>query len=139
MTLTLFDRALLELVSVLAVLQFFFFGVLVGRARARFAVHAPATTGNETFERYFRVQMNTLELLVMFLPSLWMAASFVAARWLALLGLIYLIGRFLYLRGYVTAAAKRGPGFGLSMLPILALMLIVLIGSIVRLIRVASL
>ena len=131
--------AYVDIVTALAVLQFIVFGFKVGAARGRYGVKAPAITGNETFERYFRVQMNTLELLVMFLPSLWMAASFVPARWVALLGLIYLIGRFLYLRGYVTAAAKRGPGFGLSMLPILALMLIVLIGSIVRLIRLSSL
>lgn len=128
--------AVLELISVLAILQFFFFGALVGRARARFGVQAPATTGHEVFERYFRVQMNTLELLAMFLPALWVASSFVAVPWTGSLGVIYLIGRFLYLRGYVAAAAKRGPGFALSMLPILILLLIGLVGSIVRIVRV---
>jgi glutathione S-transferase len=127
--------ALIELVTVLALLQFLYFGVLVGRARERYGVKAPAITGNEIFERYFRVQMNTLELLVIFLPALWIATAYVAVYWVALLGLVYLIGRFLYLRGYVTDPSKRSLGFGLSALPILALLLIDLIGALIRLTR----
>ncbi|HEX4024524.1 MAG TPA: MAPEG family protein [Steroidobacteraceae bacterium] len=123
------------LISVLAILQFFFFGSLVGRARARYGVIAPAVTGNEMFERYFRVQMNTLELMVMFLPALWLASLYVRPLWTTVLGAIYLIGRLLYWRGYVAAPAKRGPGYGLSMLPILILAVIALVGSIMALVR----
>src|ERR1700722_16394866 len=95
-------------ITVLALLQFLIFGMLVGSARGKYGVKAPAVSGNEIFERYFRVQMNTLELLVMFLPALWIASvyAFVAYYWIALLGVMYLIGRFLYQRGYVADPAK---------------------------------
>jgi uncharacterized membrane protein YecN with MAPEG domain len=127
--------ALIELVTVLALLQFLYFAILVGRARERLGVKAPATTGNEVFERYLRVQMNTLELLVLFLPALWLAVAHVAPLWLALLGALYLIGRFIYLRAYVTDPSKRSFGFGLSAAPILALLVIDLIGALSRLIK----
>jgi glutathione S-transferase len=127
--------ALVELITVLALLQFIYLGVLVGRARERWGVKAPATTGNEIFERYFRVQMNTLELLVVFLPAMWMAIAFVAAQWVALLGIVYLVGRFVYLRAYVADPSRRSVGFGLTALPILVLLLIDLIGALSRLIK----
>lgn len=127
--------ALIELITVLALLQFLYFGILVGKARDRYGIKAPATSGNEVFERYLRVQMNTLELLVLFLPALWIATAYVAAYWGALLGGVYLIGRFIYLRGYVAEPSKRSIGFGLSALPILVLLAIDLIGSVSRLIR----
>jgi glutathione S-transferase len=127
--------ALVEIVTVLALLQFIYFGVLVGRARERFGVKAPAISGHEMFERHFRVQMNTLELLVVFLPALWLATAFVAARWAAVLGAVYLIGRFVYLRAYVTEPSKRSIGFALTSVPILVLLAIDLIGAVGRLIR----
>jgi uncharacterized MAPEG superfamily protein len=127
--------ALIELITVLALLQFLYFGILVGNARERHGVKAPATTGNEVFERYLRVQMNTLELLILFLPALWIATAYLAAYWLALLGVVYLIGRFIYLRAYVAEPSRRSVGFGVSALPILALLAIDLIGSVSRLIR----
>jgi len=110
------------------------FGALVGRARGRYGVKAPAVSGNEIFERYFRVQMNTLEQLVMLLPALWVAAafSFIAYYWIALIGLLYLVGRILYLRGYVADPKKRELGFLLSSLPISALIVIDLVGVIIR-------
>jgi uncharacterized membrane protein YecN with MAPEG domain len=122
--------AWVELVSVLAILQFFFFATQVARARERYHVKAPATTGNEVFERYFRVQMNTLELLVMFLPALWMSASVLRPLWVALIGVVYLIGRAIYSMSYVADPSKRGPGYGLSIVPVLALLLIVVIGAV---------
>jgi glutathione S-transferase len=125
---------LLVLVSLLALAQFLFFGTLVARARTRFGVAAPAVSGHETFERYFRVQMNTLELLVLFLPALWLASFYVAPIWPLLLGVLYLAGRLLYLRSYVADPRKRELGFVLSMLPIVALMLIALVGCIRQLI-----
>jgi glutathione S-transferase len=127
--------AWVELVTVLALLQFLYFGLLVGRARERLGVKAPATTGNEIFERYLRVQMNTLELLVLFLPALWLATAHLAAPWLAVLGAIYLIGRFIYLRAYVAEPSKRSLGFGLSALPILVLLATDLVGAVARLVR----
>jgi glutathione S-transferase len=119
-----------ELVIVLALLQYLFFGMLVSRARTRSGVKAPAVTGDPIFERYLRVQMNTLELLVIFLPALWIASAYIAMLWIAALGAVYLVGRFLYLRGYVRAPEKRSLGFGLSALPILILLAIDLIGAL---------
>lgn len=127
--------AVVELVTVLALLQFLFFGTLVGNARTRYGIKAPAVTGDAIFERYYRVQMNTLELLVIFVPALWIAGAHIAPTWIAIIGAIYLIGRFLYLGAYLRAPEKRSLGFGLSALPILALLAIDLIGSVIRLLR----
>lgn len=121
---------LVVLVTALALAQFIVFGSLVGRARGKYGVKAPAVSGNEIFERYFRVQMNTLELLVVFLPALWLFAQYVSANWAAGLGAVYLVGRVLYLLGYVKDPAKREIGFGLSMLPVMALVIGVLIASV---------
>jgi glutathione S-transferase len=123
------------LVSLLALLQYLWFGILVARARTRYAVTAPAVSGHPIFERYYRVQMNTLELLVLLLPALAYASLYVPPRWPALLGVVYLIGRQLYCRAYVAEPAKRELGFTLSMVPIVALLLIGIVGSILRLLR----
>ena len=98
-------------------------------------MNGPAVTGHPVFERYFRVQMNTLELLVALLPGLWLFAHFVSPQWAAILGTVYLAGRFVYLRSYVADPAKRSLGFGLSMLPILALLIGALIGAVSALLR----
>lgn len=127
--------AYIELITVLALLQFLYFGILVGRARTQYGIKAPAVTGDQIFERYYRVQMNTLELLVLILPALWMATSYIGPPWIASLGAIYLVGRFIYLRGYVLAPEKRSLGFGMSALPILALLGIDLVGSLLRVIK----
>src|SRR5882672_6019833 len=111
-----------EIVIALAVLQFVIFGVFVGRARARYQVRAPATTGNDDFERFFRIHYNTLEQLIVFLPGIWLFATHVSARWAAIIGAIYLIGRIVYFRGYAAAADKRHMGSLLSMLPTLLLL-----------------
>jgi glutathione S-transferase len=129
---------LVQIVIALALLQFFWFGMQVGRARTRYGVPAPATTGNPDFERVFRVQMNTLEQLVMFLPGIWMFARDVSAPWAAGLGLLYVIGRFIFAHGYTKAADKRGPGFGLSALPVLILVIGGLVGAVIELIRSAG-
>jgi uncharacterized MAPEG superfamily protein len=113
-----------------AVLQFFWFGILVGRARARYNVPPPAITGNEIFERYFRVQQNTLEQLVIFIPSIWIFATYVNATAAAVLGVVFLVGRQLYQIGYVADPKKRFAGFGLSALPNLVLALGGLAGAV---------
>jgi uncharacterized MAPEG superfamily protein len=117
-------------ITVLAVLEFFIFGMLVGSARERYGVKAPAVSGHEIFDRYFRVQMNTLEQLTIFLPLLWIAGLYkiVAYYWLALIGALFLIGRAIYLRAYVADPAKRGPGFGIGALSLLALFVIDAVG-----------
>jgi uncharacterized MAPEG superfamily protein len=123
------------IVTVLALLQYIYFAVLVGQARGKFGVNGPAVTGHPVFERYFRVQMNTLEILVAFLPALWLFAQYISPTWAAILGVIYLVGRFVYLRAYVADPARRGLGFGLSMLPTLAMLLGGLVGAVLALLH----
>jgi uncharacterized membrane protein YecN with MAPEG domain len=109
-------------VIVLALLQYVAFGMLVGWARGKYGVKAPAVTGHETFDRYFRVHQNTLELLVAFVPAIWLFGMYVDPTWAALLGLVFIVARMFYLRGYVRDPAKREVGFTLSVLPILVLL-----------------
>lgn len=118
------------IVGLLALLQFVFFGMAVGHARGKYGVKAPAVTGHEVFERYFRVQQNTLELLVVLLPALWLFALYVSAPWAALLGGVYLVGRALYFTGYVKDPARRETGFAVSILPVLALLIGALVGAV---------
>jgi len=105
----------------------------VARARTRYNIPAPATTGNDVFERYFRVQMNTLEQLVIFVPSVLLFARYVNVYGAAALGVVFLIGRALYFQGYVKAPQARHVGFILSVAPNLALLIGAIIGAIVAL------
>ena len=111
-----------HIVIALALLEFFLFGVAVARARATYRVMAPATAGHEVFERYFRVQMNTLEQLVIFVPSILMFGVYVNAWLAAALGLTFIVGRAVYFVGYVRAAEGRHLGFVLSAVPNLVLL-----------------
>jgi uncharacterized MAPEG superfamily protein len=120
-----------DLVAIAALFQYQFFVFLVGRARGKYGVPAPATSGHEMFERAYRVQMNTLELLVVFLPALYLANKYWTPTNAALAGAVYLIGRFIFWRAYMTNPASRGLGFILSLLPC-ALMLV---GAVVGLVR----
>ena len=124
-----------HLVIGLALLQFFIFGMAVGKARGTYNVAAPATTGHEVFERYFRVQMNTLENLVILVPALLLFATFVSPAWAAGLGAVYLIGRIIYFRAYVKSPRSRSWGFAVSALPTLTLLVGGIIGVIVALAR----
>jgi len=123
--------AIVHLVIAAALLQFLVFGVLVARARIQYQVKAPAITGHPVFERYFRVHYNTLEQLVAFVPGAWLFGTYVSATWAAGLGVLYLVARVVYLRGYVADPGKRGVGFGLSMLPTLVLVIGGLVGAAV--------
>ena len=126
--------AYVDIVTVLALLQFIVFGFKVGKARGRYGVKAPATTGNDTFERSFRVQQNTLELLVALVPGLYLFSRYLNPLVAAVLGVIYLIGREVYAAAYVKDPAKRSAGYGLSFLPTAILVLGGLIGAVRQLI-----
>jgi uncharacterized MAPEG superfamily protein len=126
---------LVHAVIALALCEFLFFGLAVGRARVMYGIKAPATTGNEVFERYFRVQMNTLEQLVVFVPAILLFAHYVSAAWAAGLGLLFVLGRALYFTGYVKDPKKRSLGFGLSFLPTVVLLVGGLIGAVVQYLR----
>ena len=122
--------AYVDIVTALAVLQFIVFGFKVGAARGRYGIKAPATTGNEVFERYFRVHMNTLEQLVVFLPGIYLFARYFNPLVAAALGVVYLAGRELYAFTYVKDPANRSVGFGMTFLPMVILVLGGLIGAV---------
>src|ERR1700681_886425 len=102
------------LVTCLAIAFYLFTSIKAGKARATFDVKAPAISGNPDFERVFRVQMNTLEWLPIFLPALWLFAIYISDAIAAALGVVWIVGRILYLTGYSKAANKRGTGFGIQ-------------------------
>jgi glutathione S-transferase len=124
-----------DIVTVLAVLQFIMFGFQVGRARGKYGVKAPATTGNEIFERVFRIQQNTLEQLVGFLPGIYLFSRYFSPLWAAALGVIYLVGRQVYAASYVKDPSKRSLGYGLSFLPVAVLLIGGLTGAVWHLVH----
>ncbi|WP_439105828.1 MAPEG family protein [Congregibacter sp.] len=119
-----------HIVAVLAVFQFIYFGIMVGRARGQYDVAAPATSGHEMFDRAFRIQMNSLEQLVCFLPALLLAGLYWSNAIIAAVGTVYLMGRVVYATSYSKDPKTRGTGFMLSMMPTLGLLLAAAAGAI---------
>lgn len=126
--------AYVDIVTALAVLQFVVFGFKVGAARGKYGVKAPAITGNDIFERRFRVQQNTLETLIVFIPGLHLFSRYFNPLIAAALGLVYLGGRELYSISYVKDPATRSAGYGLTFLPAVILVLGGLLGAVRQLI-----
>jgi glutathione S-transferase len=124
------SMAWVELVAVLAALQLLFFGVQSAKARAASGLKAPAMVGDARFERMHRVQMNTVELLLVFYPALLVAALHWPAWAVAALGAVYLVGRMVYWRSYLRDPATRTFGFTLSIAPIAILLILALLGSL---------
>jgi glutathione S-transferase len=119
-------------VTILAILFVFYTGLNVAQMRGKHKIAAPAVTGNPEFECAYRVQVNTLEQFVMFLPLLWLATSyFEPLAWLpAAFGLIWVIGRFIYMQGYMAAPEKRGTGFLITSLATAGLLILSIIGIV---------
>jgi glutathione S-transferase len=124
-----------SLVTAIALVVYLVITLNVGRARVKYKVKPPIMTGEPEFERVLRVQQNTLEQLVLFLPALWLFAVYVSPAWGAGIGALWILGRIAYAWGYYQAAEKRGPGFGISFLAVFALLLGGLIGIILTLVR----
>jgi len=118
------------LVTILAIVVYYYMGVRVSQMRTRHGVKAPAMSGHPEFDCAFRVQMNTLEHLPVFIPLLWLATFYFSFFPLAapLLGIIWVAGRILYMDGYMRGPEKRGPGFGVSAAAELLLLILALIG-----------
>jgi glutathione S-transferase len=123
------------LVTLLAILLYFFTGLWVAKARQKFGVVVPATTGHADFERVFRVQQNTLEWMPIFLPLLWLFAFYVNDWGAAALGLVWIAGRVIYIRGYSEAAEKRHSGFFVQGIASGVLLVGALVGIVVRMVH----
>ena len=124
-----FRMEMIAIVGLLALAQYLLFSLQVGMARGQYEIEAPAVSGHPVFERRLRVQQNTLEQLILFLPSLWLFGIYVSAFFGALLGLVFIVGRFLYSAGYVTEPGKRTLGFAIGFLVQVTLLLGALIGA----------
>lgn len=111
-----------HIVVCLALAEFLWFALAVAGARGRYKVAAPAVTGNEIFERYLRVQMNTLEQLIVFIPAILLFGQYLSPFVAAGLGVVFLIGRAMYFFAYVKDPKKREIGFTLSFLPTVILL-----------------
>lgn len=104
------------LIILLALAQYVFFSIRVGAARGKYHVDAPKTSGDEAWERLYRVQMNTLEQLIVFIPALWIFSMYASAQWALLPGVLFLVGRQLYSMEYIKDPKTRTPGTAVTML-----------------------
>jgi glutathione S-transferase len=109
---------LTSLITLLAVALMFWTSLNVGKARVKYEVKAPATSGHEMFDRAYRVQMNTIESAMLLLPSMWIYAALIGDLGAGVSGAIWIVGRLWYAVAYQRDPAKRGPGFGISFLAI---------------------
>jgi glutathione S-transferase len=125
--------ALVAIVTVLVLLFYLWTCVGAGRLRGKHGIAAPAMTGHPEFERAIRVQMNTLEWLVIFLPAMWLCAAYASPVAAALIGLIWIGGRFVYMQAYMKEPKTRSIGFMVQGLATLAALFSGLIGAIVSL------
>lgn len=121
---------LVALVSLLALVLLIVLAINVSRLRGRLGVEPPGMSGPPEFERAFRIHANTSEFLAPFLVALWLCAIYLQPLAAAILGLIWLVGRVLYAFGYTAAPGKRLPGFGISMLALVLLILGALFGVV---------
>ena len=117
---------LVAIITVLALMQFIFFGMRVGQMRGKHGVKAPDMSGDPEFMRMFRIHQNTMEQLIVFVPALWIFAHYWDPKWGAAIGLIYIASRFVYYLGYLKDPKDRGRGFGIGF----AAITVLLIGSI---------
>ncbi|MDX2411762.1 MAG: MAPEG family protein [Woeseiaceae bacterium] len=122
------------IVTLLALMQFMLFSIQVGAMRVKHGVKAPATAGHPEFERMFRVQQNTMEQLVVFVPALWIYAYLVNPLWGAGIGLLFIIGRFVYRAAYLKDPASRSNGFTIGVLAIAVLLVWSFVAAVISLI-----
>jgi glutathione S-transferase len=122
------------IVTLVALMQFMLFSIQVGAMRVKHGVKAPAITGHPEFERMFRVQQNTMEQLVVFVPALWIYAYLVNPLWGAGIGIFFVIGRIVYRVAYLKDPASRSNGFTIGVLATSVLLAWSLVAAVVSLI-----
>ncbi len=122
--------AYVTIIVMLALIQYLYFGVAVGRARGRHGVSAPAISGDETFERFHRAHQNTLEQLVVFIPASYAAAYYSNALIAVAVGVIFLAARAYYFRSYISEPQSRGTGMIATMVVNVVLIGMTLVGAV---------
>ena len=122
------------IVTFLALAQYILFGIQVGGLRGKLNVPAPQETGPEEFERMNRVHLNTAEQLIIFIPALWMHAYYANPLYGAIIGLVYIVGRFIYRAAYLKDPASRELGFTLTFIPSAILLIWALVAAVLRLV-----
>jgi len=123
------------LIILIALAQYTFFTFKVGFSRGKFEVNAPKTVGNDQWERLFRIQQNTMEQLVIFVPAVLIFAHYVSSMWVLLPGSLFIIGRQIYAHLYAKDPASRSPGVILSLFSNIAMVIGGLIGVGMQLVR----
>jgi len=126
-------HAYVAIVTLLALLTYFWMGLQVGAARAKCGIASPAMTGDPVLERTIRAHYNTLEWLPLFLVPLWLFAVYWNDLVAAGVGVVWIVGRVLYQTGYVADPKKRELGFFVQALAVAVL----LFGALGRIIYVA--
>jgi len=115
--------------TLLAVLLTFLASGRVSQMRMKHSIHAPATVGHPEFERAFRAHANTVEGMILYVPLLWMAAFFYGGQIPFWVGLVWIVGRAVYIVGYaMNDASKRAPGALLGYASLAGLTVLVLLG-----------
>lgn len=130
-------NAYVAIVTLVALLVYFWMSLEVARARGKTGIQPPATTGDPLLERTIRAHVNTLEWLPIFLPSMWLFALYWDADISAAIGLVWILGRIAYFRGYVAEASKRSIGFLVQFLAC-AVLLFGALGRIVYLLATSA-
>jgi len=119
-----------SLVTTFTLLVYLVLTINVSRARAKYKVPVPQMSGEPNFERVLRVQQNTLEQIVFFLPALWLFSFYVNPLWGSGIGTVWILGRIIYAWGYYQASEKRGIGFAICSLSGIVLLLGAIAGII---------
>ena len=123
---------LVAIITILALMQFVFFGIRVGQMRGKHGVKAPDMIGDPEFMRMFRIHQNTMEQLIVFIPALWIFVQYFDPKWGAAIGLIYIASRFVYYLGYLKDPKDRGRGFGIGFVAISVLLLGSIAGAVMQ-------
>ncbi|HUJ02970.1 MAG TPA: MAPEG family protein [Rhizomicrobium sp.] len=118
------------IVTILAVILYIYMGIRVGQARGKYKIDAPAMTGHPDFERAVRIHANTMEFMVTFLPTLWLAALYFGGWIPPALGGVWVIGRVIYMIGYTASAQKRSLGFTIQAIAGIALLVLSIAGIV---------
>lgn len=117
-------------ITVLSLFIYFWMATQIGKARREYGIQAPADRGPEAFNRVMRTFENTLEMLMLFLPSLWLFAITISDFWAGVIGIFFPIGRVLFARGYYSEDGKRGPGFMVGFIATMILLIGATLGSL---------